>query len=118
MCPNNWENKENDECYWELGKFLTLALKANPNILECLYSPLVEHATPLARELIEQRSMFLSKLIYNTYNGYALSQFKKMEQDLRNRGAIKWKHAMHLVRLLLAGIKSLREKTIVVDSRT
>ena len=26
-------------------------LKANPNILECLYTPLVEHATPLAQEL-------------------------------------------------------------------
>jgi hypothetical protein len=35
--------------------------------------------------------------------------FKKLEQDLRNRGEIKWKHAMHLMRLLLSGISALRE---------
>src|SRR2546429_5201072 len=36
-------------------------------------------------------------------------QFKKLEQDLRARGEIKWKHAMHLMRLLLSGISALRE---------
>src|SRR6267142_7090817 len=95
-------------CYWELQKFLTLALKANPNVLECLYTPIVEKATPLAQELLDMRSAFLSKLIYQTYNGYVLSQFKKLEQDLRNRGQIRWKHAMHLIRLLLEGISVLK----------
>jgi predicted nucleotidyltransferase len=107
--PEQLENKSTEECYWELQKFLTLALKANPNVLECLYTPLVEKATPLALELLEIRSVFLSKLIYQTYNGYVLSQFKKLEQDLRNRGAIRWKHAMHLIRLLLEGISVLKE---------
>jgi uncharacterized protein len=106
--PEQLENKSTEECYWELQKFLTLALKANPNVLECLYTPLVERATPLARELLEMRSAFLSKLIYQTYNGYVLSQFKKLEQDLRNRGQIRWKHAMHLIRLLLEGISVLK----------
>lgn len=106
--PEQLENKSTEECYWELQKFLTLALKANPNVLECLYTPLVEKATPLAQELLAMRSAFLSKLIYQTYNGYVLSQFKKLEQDLRNRGTIRWKHAMHLIRLLLEGISVLR----------
>jgi hypothetical protein len=52
-------------------------------VLECLWSPLVEHATPLARELLALRGAFLSKLAYATYNGYVLSQFKKIEQGLR-----------------------------------
>lgn len=38
-----------------------------------------------------------------------LSQFKKLEQDLRNRGEIRWKHVMHLIRLLLSGVTVLRE---------
>ena len=100
--PEQLENDETQECYWEMRKFLDLALKANPNVLECLYSPLVEYATPLARELLEMRSIFLSKLVYQTYNGYVLSQFKKLEGDLRGKGAIKWKHAMHLIRLLVS----------------
>jgi hypothetical protein len=113
--PEQLENQETEECYWELQKFITLALKANPNILECLYTPLIEHATPLARELLRIRSAFLSKMIYRTYNGYAMSQFKKIEQDLRAQHRIKWKHAMHLVRLLIRGIRSLKDREVPVD---
>lgn len=107
--PEQIEHKESEECYWEIKKFLTLALKANPNVLECLYTPLVEYATPLAQELLDMRSAFLSKLVFQTYNGYVMSQFKKLEQDIRARGEIRWKHAMHLIRLLLQGINILRE---------
>lgn len=47
-----------------MQKFIVLALKANPNILECLYTPLVEQVTPIAQELLDMRNIFLSKLIY------------------------------------------------------
>lgn len=113
--PQQLENDDTQECYWELQKFLVLALKANPNVLECLYSPLVEIATPLSEALLEVREIFLSQLIYQTYNSYVLSQFKKMEQDLRNKGNIKAKHAMHLIRLLLSGITILKEGFVPVQ---
>jgi len=99
---------DNEEAYWEIEKFIRLALKANPNVLECLYSPLVETCTPLARELIDLRHIFLSQYVHRTYNAYVLSQFKKLEQDLRNQGQIRWKHVMHLIRLLLSGVGVLR----------
>src|SRR5207253_2742835 len=104
----------NEECYWELQKFLILALKANPNILECLFTPLVEFQNELAGELLAMRAAFLSKLVYQTYNGYVMSQFKKLEQDLRTTGAFKGKHAMHLIRLLLQGIGILRDENLSV----
>jgi len=98
---------DHEEVYWEIEKFIRLALKANPNILECLYSPLVETCTPLARELIDLRHIFLSRYVHRTYNAYVLSQFKKLEQDLRNQGEVRWKHVMHLIRLLLSGVEVL-----------
>jgi predicted nucleotidyltransferase len=113
--PEQLENEATQECYWELRKFLILALKANPNILECLYTPLVETATPIAQELLAMREIFLSKLVYQTYNGYVMSQFKKLEQDLRSTGAIKLKHAMHLIRLLMAGVTVLKEGFVPVN---
>ncbi|GGJ67942.1 nucleotidyltransferase domain-containing protein [Deinococcus aquiradiocola] len=112
--PEQLENEETQETYWELQKFLTLALKANPNILEVLYSPLVEHATPLAEELLAMRSAFLSTLVYQTYNSYVMGQFKRLEADLRNHGEIRWKHAMHLLRLLLSGLSVLQEGEVLV----
>lgn len=107
--PEQLENPQNQDTYWEMQKFIALALKANPNVLECLYSPMVELLAPAAQELLAQREIFLSKIVYQTYNGYVMSQFKKIGQDQRNKGAIKWKHAMHLVRLLISGITVLRE---------
>jgi predicted nucleotidyltransferase len=112
--PEQLENEATQEAYWEIQKFIILALKANPNVLECLYSPLVETKTTLADELLQMRTIFLSRLVYQTYNGYVMSQFKKMQADLRNQGQVKWKHVMHLIRLLLSGIVVLREGYVPV----
>jgi predicted nucleotidyltransferase len=112
--PDQLENDETQEAYWEIQKFLVLALKANPNVLECLYTPMVEKATPLAEKLLAMRSIFVSRMVYQTYNGYVLSQFKKMQSDIRNKGEVKWKHVMHLIRLLLSGIRIMREGFVPV----
>jgi len=112
--PDQFEDNGAQVCYWELQKFVLMALKANPNILECLYSPLVEKVTPLGEVLLSLRQSFLSQMVFQTFNGYALSQFKKLEQDLRNQGEIRWKHAMHLLRLLVTGAATLRENRVPV----
>jgi uncharacterized protein len=112
--PEQFEDNAAQSCYWELQKFLIMALKANPNILECLYSPIVEKATPLGEDLLALRKEFLSQMIFQTFNGYALSQFKKIEQDRRNQGEVRWKHAMHLLRLLITGAATLRQGAVPV----
>ena len=112
--PEQLDHPATEEVYWELQKFLVMALKANPNVLECLYTPLVETTGPVAIELLAMRDAFLSKRVYQTYSGYVASQFKKLQADLRNKGAVKWKHVMHLLRLLLAGIGTLREGRVPV----
>lgn len=112
--PEQFEDNAAQTCYWEMQKFIIMALKANPNILECLYSPLVEKSSPLAETLLALRPSLLSQMVFQTFNGYALSQFKKLEQDRRNQGAVRWKHAMHLIRLLLTGAATLRQARVPV----
>jgi predicted nucleotidyltransferase len=112
--PEQFEDNATQSCYWELQKFIIMALRANPNILECLYSPMIEKATPLGKELLAVRQQFLSQMVFQTFNGYAMSQFKKIEQDIRNVGEVRWKHAMHLLRLLLTGAATLREARVPV----
>jgi predicted nucleotidyltransferase len=104
-----------DEVYWELEKFLKLALKANPNVLETLWTPLVLHADEVAGRLRELRDAFLSRHLYKTYSGYVLSQFRRMANAHAKTGAYKAKHAMHLVRLLHSGIEALRSGQIRID---
>lgn len=112
--PEQIDDEPAQETYWELQKLLVMGLKANPNVLECLWSPLVESATPLGRELLALRAAFLSRLVFQTYSGYVASQFRKIEADLRQHGAPKWKHVMHLLRLLQAGIGVLRTGEVPV----
>ena len=75
---------------------------------------MVEKMTPLGEELVAARQGYLSQMIFQTFNGYAMSQFKKIEQDIRNHGAARWKHAMHLLRLLLTGAATLRDARVPV----
>ncbi len=104
-----------DEVYWELEKYLRLALKANPNVLETLWTPIVLKADSAAQELRAMREAFLSKHIYKTYSGYVLSQFRRMANSLKAKGTFKPKHAMHLIRLLHSGISALESGEIRID---
>jgi len=113
--PTHVDGPEPEWFSWEVERFCELALKANPNLLEVLHSPLVVRQTPLGEELVGLRQAFLSQLAYQTYSGYVLSQFKKLEADFRRDGAPRWKHVMHLIRLLLAARTLLRQGELVVD---
>ncbi len=70
--PEQLELHETQECYWEVQKLIVLGLKANPSVLECLYSPIVERVTPLGQALLDAREIFLSQLVYQTFNGYVM----------------------------------------------
>src|SRR5262249_29093370 len=89
--PDRLTDPQTQDCYWELKPFLLLALRATPIVLECLSSPLVEHATPLAEELLAMRDCFLSKLAYESYRAQADSQLKRLGQDLKKAGEPRWK---------------------------
>lgn len=113
--PEQLENKVDDEVYFEIAKFIRLALKGNPTILECLYTPIRETVSPLAQELLDAREMFLSRNAYQTYHGFATSQLRLIQRGLDKR-PIKWKQAMHLIRLQYAGIHLLRKGSVSVHA--
>lgn len=101
---------------WELERFCLLALRGNPNVLECLHSPLVEHVDDTGRELLALREAFLSRRTHATFVRYAIGQRRKLEADVRQHGAPRWKHAMHLLRLLGSSRDLLRTGRLVIDA--
>ncbi|MEU6315098.1 nucleotidyltransferase domain-containing protein [Streptomyces sp. NPDC047014] len=114
--PTHVEGPREEQFSWELERFCELALRANPNILECLHSPLVEHLTPVGEELLSLRGAFLSRHAHVSFSRYAVSQRGKLLADLRVHGAPRWKHAMHLLRLLLSCRDLLRSGRLTVDA--
>ncbi|MEU3316167.1 DNA polymerase beta superfamily protein [Streptomyces sp. NPDC048387] len=114
--PTHVEGPREEEFSWELERFCALALRANPNILECLHSPLVDRVTPVGEELLSLRGAFLSRRAHATFTRYAAGQHRKLLADVRLYGAPRWKHAMHLLRLLLSCRDLLRTGRLEIDA--
>lgn len=70
-------NETNDEVYFEIGRFIELLSKNNPNILELLGTP--EESILFRHPLMSliKPADFLSKLCKDTFAGYAATQVKK-----------------------------------------
>ena len=70
-------SESNDEVYYELGRFMELLSKNNPNLLEMIDTPkdciLFKH--PLYDRIKPED--FLSKRCKSTFAGYAMAQIKK-----------------------------------------
>lgn len=70
-------NDTSDEVYFEIGRFIELLTKNNPNILELLSTPaqFVTYRHPVM-DLVKPED-FLSKLCLDTFAGYAQTQVRK-----------------------------------------
>jgi len=70
-------NISNDVVYYELGRFIDLLYKNNPNIIELLCTPsdCVLYKHPLLD--IVKPELFLSKMCKDTFAGYAITQIKR-----------------------------------------
>lgn len=101
--PTHLEGPRPEQFSWELERFCVLALQANPTVLECLWSPIVELVTPIGEELLAIRRGFVSARARQTFVEYADSQFRRLDPAAPN-----WKQAMHMIRLLLSGRRLLR----------
>ena len=82
--PENYEPQVSDEkhdtTYYELGRWIELLMKANPNALESLFAPrdkVVGDIHPAIQLIIDNRDLFITKECFNSLTGYAVSQIKK-----------------------------------------
>lgn len=80
-------NETNDIVYYELGKFIELCMKNNPNILELLNVP--DRCVLQKHKLFDRIKLdiFLSKQCEKTFANYAYAQIKKargLEKKINN----------------------------------
>jgi predicted nucleotidyltransferase len=118
-----------DSTTHEIGKYLGLALRCNPTIVELLWLPQYTVETSVGQELVDLRYHFLSeRAVKDAYIGYAIQQAKRLlrrseegaegfSSDLKNRTA---KHARHCYRLLTQAQQILTQESLTVrlDERT
>lgn len=86
---SNFEQQEMkgefDAVIFDFHKFVQLAEKGNPNVLEILFvnEEHVVHQNHFGELLRANRELFLSKKIRHTLSGYAISQLKRIQGHYR-----------------------------------
>ena len=71
---------KHDNTWYELRAYIRLLIKSNPNVLESLFAPsdkILGEVSPIMREILNNRQMFLSKDAFNPLVGYAYQQIHK-----------------------------------------
>jgi hypothetical protein len=80
--PLDLSSIDGSQSYWEIGKAIRQALRADPNTLEMLFAaPNV--LDPMGEELVAMRASFVSQQIYGSFGRYALSQLDRLEHNQR-----------------------------------
>lgn len=74
-----------DKVIYGISKFFKLAANSNPNVLELLFvkPEFIRNISDSGQQLIDNRDAFISKKAYKTFNGYALSQLKRLKTHYR-----------------------------------
>lgn len=111
------DHTEPDWTYHEVGKFIQLAMKCNPTILEMLFLDGYKVLGKHGKMLVDNRHLFLSNIVYKSYGGYAISQARKLNARGsfgNGRNKRYEKHARHCFRLLKQGRELLETGTLTV----
>lgn len=72
---------KDDVVVFELSKYMTLLGEQNPNVMEIIWTEPedVKFCNEAGRFLLDNRSLFLSKDVCNSYSGYAMSQLRRIK---------------------------------------
>lgn len=82
--PLDLSSDDGSRAFWEAGKTIRQALRADPNTLEMLFAA-DESAVrdPMGGWILEIRNSFVSQEIYGSFGRYALSQLERLEHNQR-----------------------------------
>ena len=123
----NW-----DVLVYDFREFIRLLVKANPNVMEALWTP-SNHTLKTSwqfGELQKNKHLFAHRGIYKSFYGYSYGQLRKMEnmahvahngymgkkrKALVDKFGYDCKTAQHLIRLLRQGIEFLETGELIVE---
>jgi predicted nucleotidyltransferase len=106
----SYDGKDYDLTIYNIVKFFSLTMDANPNMLDMLYEPsnCVLKISKIGTLIRDHRSLFLSKNVFHRFKGYAFSQLAKAKnrnpegkrKAIVDQFGYDVKFASHVVRLM------------------
>lgn len=93
-----FENSETDTVIYTLSKFIELAAKGNPNILEMLgvREEDILYVTPLGRKILDNKHLFYSKKAVYSLGGFGEMQLRRMENAIAHDRVPQARREEHL----------------------
>lgn len=105
-------NETTDTTIYAFNKIVQLLIDNNPNIIECLgLKP--EHyiyLSPLGKELLEHRDLFISQRCFKTFGGYAKANLKRLQNALARDNYPEAEKNKHIAQSLESSIESFNEQ--------
>ena len=103
------DERNYDVQVYSIVKYFQLCAENNPNMVDSLFVPdrCVLYADDVGKHMRANRKLFLSKLVYQKFKGYAYSEMKKLRNKapvgerakMVEKYGMDVKHAYHIVRL-------------------
>jgi predicted nucleotidyltransferase len=100
--PEQIQDSKGDRLYYELRRYMELAMDAQTSALELLWTPAdkLRLKTPVFDTLVRNRHLFVSTKAYWTHSGYAFAQIKKARgQNKKVHGYDKYVDELGIVTL-------------------
>lgn len=117
--PEDLISADGSATYWEVGKTIAQAVRADPNTLEALFLGSATARDEIGQWLLDERDAFASAEIYGSFGRYALSQLKKLRQSLRlaeHRGLVlEWLAADPSMSLDAAAVRLAGEVAVSTE---
>ena len=94
-----YEDLHTDTVVYSFNKIVKLLLECNPNTIEILGLDEEQYLIlpPLGRELLENRSMFLSKRAAKSFGGYASAQLRRLQNAIARDSMPQREREQHIL---------------------
>ena len=105
-------NEATDTTIYAFNKIIHLLTDANPNVIEILglEEDQYLYLSPLGRELIKNRDLFLSQKVFYTFGGYAKANLKRLENALARDNYPEERKNVHIAQSLESAIEDFNSK--------
>lgn len=112
-----YEDDNTDTVIYSFNKIVKLLLECNPNTIELLgldeEQYLIKNA--LGQELLEHKSLFLSKRAAKSFGGYASAQLRRLQNAIARDSMPQQEREQHIYNSVKNALEDLQRKSQVYD---
>lgn len=112
-----YEDENTDTVIYSFNKVVKLLLECNPNTIEMLGLDEEQYLikTALGQELLDHKSLFLSKRAAKSFGGYASAQLRRLQNAIARDSMTQQEREQHIYNSVKNALEDFRRKNEMFD---